>query len=76
MKNFKIIGDESDHSVDDFINEDELKSDKDLIIVLDSRVSNDRGDINSPAPLTHITLKSLIYQQQCNELLIGLLFHW
>ena len=53
MKNFKIVGDESDN---DFDNEDKLKTDKDLRIVLDSVVFNDRGNVDSPAPLTHIQL--------------------
>ena len=45
MKYFKIVGHESD---DGFVNEDELKSDKDLRIVSDRAVSNDRGDVDSP----------------------------
>ena len=58
MKNFKIVGGESD---DEFVNEDELKSDKTLRIVSDSAVSNDRDDADSLAPLSHIALKSLMY---------------
>ena len=76
MKNFKIVRDESD---DDFVKKDKLKSDKNSSIALDSAISNDRSNIDSLAPLTHIALKSLMYQQHCSQFLIvriGLLFHW
>ena len=44
----KIVEDESDG---DFVDEDELKGDEDLRIVSDN-VSSDRGDVDSPTPLT------------------------
>lgn len=43
-----IFGDESDH---DFVDEDKFKSDEGLKIVSNS-VFSDRGNVDSPAPLT------------------------
>ena len=44
----RFVGDESDN---DFVDEDELESDEDLRVALDS-ISSDRGNVDSPAPLT------------------------